>query len=63
VVVAPAVGLREEYRQRFVNRGSPDAFVELIMANWDAWLDDCYGDAGMHEHVTLGPGRYLTDVL
>lgn len=62
-LVYPAPECREEYRARLARRGSPEAFVELVVdTHWDAWLEDCSAQ-GCCDHFVLGPGSYLTDVL
>ncbi len=62
VLVYPDRSLKNEYIQRYKNRGNNDAFVELLEKNWDMWMDemdnqgDCY-------RVKLDSGMYLTDVI
>ncbi len=62
VLVYPDRSLKDEYIQRYKNRGNNDAFVELLEKNWDMWMDemdnqgDCY-------RVKLDSGMYLTDVI
>ena len=38
VVVFPSLDMKDEWRQRLIDRGSSTEFVELIMDNWDKWI-------------------------
>ena len=56
-----SIETREEYVDRFIERGSDAAFVELIRSNWDAWLSalkECKGSS-----VILGQNNYLSHIL
>jgi hypothetical protein len=61
MLVYPAKECKAEYLERYRLRGSPQAFIDLIDANWDAWLDGCAAEQA--EHVVLKPGQYLSDVI
>ena len=37
----PEIILKEDYLYRYVQRGSPESFVNLISKNWDNWLFEC----------------------
>jgi hypothetical protein len=59
----PDTGLREEYRERMERRGSPPALIEKVIdVLWDEALSECAAQTGC-DHVVLGPGEYLADVL
>ncbi len=40
IIVYPAKELKEQYLSRFERRGSPDAFLQVLSENWDAWIQD-----------------------
>lgn len=61
-LVYPAGRLLDEYIDRMVQRGSPDALIRVIAENWGWWLADCMEQEGC-DHVVLGPGQYLSDVI
>lgn len=61
-LVYPDASLRDEYMDRMVRRGSPRALIQAIDQMWDAALAECAAQEGC-EHVVLGPGKYLKDVL
>ena len=61
-LVYPEDDLIYEYLQRFKDRGSPQAFIDLIQKNWNNWISDMQNQDG-HERIELGKGEYLSDVL
>lgn len=61
-LVYPAPSLKEEYLQRYRDRGSSQAFIDLIDKNWDDWLYEITSQRGCR-HVELKSGEYLIDVL
>lgn len=66
-VVYPEKDLKEEYLGRYVRRGSPPAFLDLLSARWDVFMAD------LTSHVTKWPtlavphvltkGQYLSDII
>ena len=52
---------KEEYRQRYINRGNNQSFLDVFIERWDVMLDglDCLGGVVME----IGEGQYLTDVI
>lgn len=58
----PDHACRDEYMERYSQRGSPVAFLELLYNNWDTWLDECVAQKGC-EHLVLGPGVFLEDAI
>lgn len=61
-LVYPEFNCRIEYVDRMRRRGSPAALVEVVITNWNRWLTDCRDQRGC-DHIILGPGEYLTDVI
>jgi len=61
-LVYPERSLKEEYLQRFVDRGDADAFVELINKNWDNFLLELEKQTSC-DKIVLSAGQYLSDVL
>lgn len=61
-LVYPDKNLKEEYIQRFKDRGDKESFINLIYNNWDEWLmqlrnqDNCI-------HIRLGIGEYISDII
>jgi hypothetical protein len=60
LTVYPDKGCKEEYIQRFKQRGSPDSFIELLSKNWDAWIDEMMSN---DKNICIGSGQYLYDIL
>lgn len=61
-LVYPERGLKEEYLQRYRDRNSPQAFVDMMGANWDKFITGCEDQEGC-EHIVLKSGQYLADVF
>lgn len=40
-LVYPSIRCKDEYLKRYLNRGSPIQFIELLKSNWDNWINDC----------------------
>lgn len=60
ILVYPNRSLKDEYIERYKERGSSEQFIKLITENWDSWMD------GLEEqdeckHVVLWSGEYLSD--
>ena len=60
VIAAPAAKyLKDEYLQRYKDRGSPPAFIELMDRKWDEFFDDVWEKDKNGIHYGLGEGEYL----
>jgi hypothetical protein len=62
ILAYPEPAAKEEYLTRYLNRGSPLAFRQLLADNWDAWLASCQEQEGC-THVVLQPSQFLSDVI
>jgi hypothetical protein len=40
-LVYPSLDRKEEFIQRYVDRGSPKQFIDLLRQNYDAWIREC----------------------
>lgn len=60
VMVYPYVNLKEEYRKRYIDRGSSEEFVERMMLDWDSFLKEMRSNL-LFKHVVLSHGEYLSD--
>ncbi|MGR3177792.1 MAG: hypothetical protein ACUZ8E_07020 [Candidatus Anammoxibacter sp.] len=61
-LVFPEDQLMYEYLQRFKDRGSPQAFIDLVQKNWYDWISELESQEGC-ERIYLGKGEYLIDVF
>lgn len=58
----PDQSLKAEYTARYAERGSPESFIKVVDANWDAWIAELKGQPGC-AHRVLNAGEYLGDWL
>jgi len=61
-LVYPEPSIREEYVQRYIDRGSPESFVKLLTTNWDSWISELEEQRGC-DKIKLKKGQYLSDVI
>jgi uncharacterized glyoxalase superfamily protein PhnB len=61
-LVYPDQTLKDEYLQRFRDRGSPDGFVDLMDKNWDTFIGQLQDQEGA-THVQLQAGQHLSDIV
>jgi adenylate kinase family enzyme len=60
ILVYPDPLLKEEYLNRYRERGSPEPFIRLMELRWEEFLSDCRRQQNAW-HWMLGPGQYLAD--
>jgi len=61
-LVYPSLDMKDEYIQRYIQRGSNESFVALLEANYEKWIAELMAQRGC-THVVLKSGQYLSDVL
>ena len=61
-LVYPDKALKEEYLQRYIDRGSPESFIKLISNNWDNFLNELDKQDNCKK-VILKKDEYLNDVI
>jgi hypothetical protein len=61
-LVYPEPSIKEEYIQRYIDRGSPESFVNLLTNNWNNWISELEEQVGC-DKITLKEGQYLSDVI
>lgn len=62
-LVYPDRSLKDEYMARYRERGSPEAFLNLMDNNWDAFINSCESDMGASSHMVLQSGEFLLERL
>lgn len=62
-LVYPHANCKDEYLQRYIDRGSPDSFVQLMEENWYQFLESCWEDYGYAYMIELNEGQFLTDAF
>ena len=60
-LVYPNPSLKEEYLDRYKQRGSSEDFIRLLETNWDLWLKGCSTQDGCC-HIVLESGEFLNDI-
>ena len=61
-LVYPSKDIKDEYIQRYIDRGNDGKFVELLKQNWDNWIDELENQEGC-EKIKLESGQYLSNVI
>jgi hypothetical protein len=61
-LVYPNLGLKKEYRQRFLDRGSPIEFIKMINKPWRQWITELQ-EQKYCEQIVLNKGEYLENIL
>lgn len=62
ILVYPSPNIKDEYIQRYIDRGNTGYFVELLDKNWELWLNELEEQVGC-EKIKLEEGQYLSDVI
>lgn len=57
-LVYPSLDQKEDYIERYKERGSDDKFIKLISDNWENWINECKNQKGC-KHIELKKGEYL----
>lgn len=61
-LVYPDISLKDDYIQRYIQRGSPEKFVELLKNNWEIWITECESQYNCN-HIKLNKDEYLIDII
>ena len=61
-LVYPKKDIKDEYIQRYIDRGNDGKFVELLKQNWENWVGELNQQSGC-EKIKLDSGQYLSDVI
>ena len=62
ILVYPDKSLKDEYIERYKDRGNNEKFVELISSNWELWIEELQGQKGC-SHVILKTYQFIGDIL
>jgi hypothetical protein len=62
ILVYPSRDIKDEYIQRYIDRGNDDKFVELLKKNWDSWMNELEKQTDCKK-IELKEGEYLSDIL
>lgn len=63
-LVYPNENCKDDYINRYIRRGSPEAFVNLLSNNFNTFVQECKTtNSPLTTHIELSEGQYLSDVL
>ena len=62
VLCYPQQDAKEEYHQRFLDRGNNEYFIDVFIGHWDNFMTLFKQDTFGH-HVILRPNEYLCDAI
>lgn len=61
-LVYPSIELKDEYLERYRNRGNDEKFISFISRNWDSFIEDIEAET-FPTLNKLNSGEFLADVL
>lgn len=61
-LVYPSINLKDDYIQRYKDRGNDQRFISFIESNWDKFINDIEKET-YPKLVELQKGQYLKDVI
>lgn len=61
-LVYPTFNQIVAYKKRYIERGSPQKLIDIIVDNWDEWLDDLSLQTNC-THIVLPPRKTLSDFV
>jgi hypothetical protein len=62
VLIYPSKELKQEYIERYKQRGNNEKFIQLVSDNWENWIDDCKVQTGCF-HIELKSGQFVANVV
>lgn len=60
ILVYPNIECKEEYLERYKQRGSPAAFIDMMDKNWESFIKGCENQGACFK-IELEAGEYLSD--
>lgn len=61
-LVYPSIEIKDEYIQRYIDRGNESNFVNLLNENWDSFIKSCINDVNC-QHLVMHSGEYLENKI
>lgn len=62
-LVYPDKSLKNEYIERYKQRGSDENFVKLLDEKWNEWINDMENQEGKCQKIVLSSDEYLSDIF
>ena len=63
MLIYPNIGLKDEYLERYKQRGSTQGFIDLIAKNWELWINEII-ELENNDYITkfeLKSNEYLSE--
>jgi len=61
-LIYPDITLKQEYINRYKERGSNDNFIKLIDENWVKWITELQNQKNC-KHIVLKSNQFINDVI
>ncbi|MEI2465039.1 hypothetical protein [Niallia taxi] len=61
-LVYPSIELKEEYLQRYIERGNNEGFISFISSSWDKFIEDIERE-NYPKLIKLGANEYLSNII
>lgn len=62
IIIYPEISLKDEYYNRFINRGNSTRYANLIAENWDTWINEMEKEKNVNKYV-LKSNMYISDII
>ena len=61
-LIYPHISLKDEYIERYKDRGNSSLFIKLMNENWERWILGCQEQLGC-KHIVLPSMIFINDVI
>ena|SRR5690349_3694482 len=62
VLVYPSIDSKNEYLNRYLERGSNEHFINMMNQQFEKFIEGCKRQENC-QHIELLPGQYLSDII
>lgn len=62
VLIYPSLELKEEYLERYKNRGNNENFILQVSKNWENWIEELKNQKGCY-HIILRSNQFVSQVV
>lgn len=59
-LIYPNINLKQEYIQRYIQRGSSESFVKLLKNNWELWIQELQQNC---KHIELKSNQFISNII
>lgn len=63
ITVTPDIKDKNFYIQRYINRGNPSKFIEIMSKNFETFITDMDNNKNAKKHIKLKHNSFLNDIL